>query len=317
MPVSERRAAAYHERMRVLAKRARLANDKGLEGADRVLSDAFERTLRRLEGAKPGTWEPAYSRQLLAAIKLEAQRMGVELDAYAEKEIPKWWALGDRSATEPLIAAVGGESGRVALWAVPRVNPALVNLATGFSSDLIVEISDQWRKRIGREITSGILAGRDRLSILDALERHLGDAAGDRSVFASTRARVKCWYRTETNTVYSLAQDLRGQEIAGSFPEMAKIWVAEIDDVTRPDHEAAHEQRVRMSEQFRVGNVTLGFPRDRGGARGDPKAIAAQTINCRCTVDYDLGRMGDLNELPLATTEDMTRDAAGFWDLAA
>jgi uncharacterized protein with gpF-like domain len=58
-----------------------------------------------------------------------------------------------------------------------------------------------------------------------------------------------------------------------------KVWVASIDERTRPTHAEANAQVRNIDEPFSVGKDELMFPGDKNGS---PEEI----INCRCTVAF-------------------------------
>jgi len=58
-----------------------------------------------------------------------------------------------------------------------------------------------------------------------------------------------------------------------------KVWMANHDAKTRPDHAEADGQEVGMDESFDVGGEQLMYP-------GDPAGSPGNIINCRCTVYY-------------------------------
>lgn len=79
-----------------------------------------------------------------------------------------------------------------------------------------------------------------------------------------------------------------GASNAGSFYQMkatglraTKEWLAANDDRTRASHRAVDGTVVDMDEKFTVGGWPLDFPHD-------PTAPPEETINCRCTLAWDI-----------------------------
>lgn len=64
------------------------------------------------------------------------------------------------------------------------------------------------------------------------------------------------------------------EEIMGI--ELEKVWLATIDQRTRPSHFAADGQRRKLDEPFNVGGADLDRP-------GDPSGPIAEIASCRCT----------------------------------
>jgi len=61
--------------------------------------------------------------------------------------------------------------------------------------------------------------------------------------------------------------------------EGKKRWIATLDERTRPDHQAADGQTVPKDEKFVVGGMEMKYP-------GDPAGGAANTVHCRCAMNY-------------------------------
>ena len=71
--------------------------------------------------------------------------------------------------------------------------------------------------------------------------------------------------------------------------QAVRTWVTMGDAKVRPEHAAADGQQVGLNEPFSVGGEDLMYP-------GDPSGSAAMTINCRCSVSYDLQLQSDEGE---------------------
>jgi len=64
-------------------------------------------------------------------------------------------------------------------------------------------------------------------------------------------------------------------------PDGKKSWLATNDSHTRPTHDEADGQTQKISEPFTVGRSQMQYP-------GDPRGPLDETINCRCSVTYEL-----------------------------
>lgn len=71
----------------------------------------------------------------------------------------------------------------------------------------------------------------------------------------------------------------QAHNVAGA--QAMRTWNATMDARTRPEHAAADGQSVGLGEPFDVGGESLMYP-------CDPTGSAGNTINCRCSVSYDL-----------------------------
>lgn len=81
--------------------------------------------------------------------------------------------------------------------------------------------------------------------------------------------------QTETGHAWSYTNEQAGKELLKKN-DVQKIWVAELDDKTRPAHAEADGQIQDFGSFYIVGGEVLMFPRDY--ANGS----AGNTINCRC-----------------------------------
>ena len=92
--------------------------------------------------------------------------------------------------------------------------------------------------------------------------------------------------RTETTFAMNSAKQIAG-EVSGLV--MEKVWIAAIDDRTRPEHIEANGKAVPLNEPFIVGGERLMYPGDKSSAS------AANLVNCRCTVGNRAKRDADGN----------------------
>lgn len=93
--------------------------------------------------------------------------------------------------------------------------------------------------------------------------------------FLGWRARMIA--RTESNRAINFGSELGAKQTGFAT---WKEWVAVHDNRTRHEHKLLDTKKVSLNEEFAPG---LAFP-------GDPNASAAQTINCRCHLNYSLKR---------------------------
>lgn len=95
------------------------------------------------------------------------------------------------------------------------------------------------------------------------------------SEFTTWRARMIA--RTESNRAINYGAQL-GAETSGF--QTQKEWVAVHDDRTRHSHYLLDGKKVGVNDEFKDG---LAYP-------GDPNGDPAETINCRCHVEYTAQR---------------------------
>lgn len=94
------------------------------------------------------------------------------------------------------------------------------------------------------------------------------------------RGRADTIARTEALAALNGGAYRAGQARQDVFGEaLHKQWIATPDQRVRPSHWLADGQVVSLDEPFRVGGERLQFPHD-------PRGSAAETINCRCTLNW-------------------------------
>ena len=91
-----------------------------------------------------------------------------------------------------------------------------------------------------------------------------------------------------------------------------KVWLAILDDRTRPEHAAANGQVVPVDHAFSVGGEDLEYP-------GDPAGSDAMCANCRCTLVYQdsLTASGGGSIMAQMVTDDFDRARGSQSALAA
>ena len=93
-----------------------------------------------------------------------------------------------------------------------------------------------------------------------------------------SRSRALTIARTESHAV---AMETELESLKDDDDVLYKEWVSTSDDRTRPDHDQANGQKVKMDEPFKVGDAMLDHP-------GDPNGPPEQVVNCRCVMVYSV-----------------------------
>lgn len=177
----------------------------------------------------------------------------------------------ERNGVLSLVRDIGARGGQTALAGLglrirfdqraPEAEAFLASREQRFAQAIP---EDQWA-----ELKEQLLAAMARGEGTDDLIRTVS-----RSGIVSP-ARAEMVARTETIGAFNggLQQGWDQSGIEGK-----KVWLAALDGRTRETHRAAHGQRVAVNENFNVG----GFPTPTPGQTG----VAAEDINCRCSMDY-------------------------------
>lgn len=178
--------------------------------------------------------------------------------------------LGSASVTEPLQAA-----GLLSTFeAEPLTLQRLIDLALGFSAELITNITEPMRAQINTQLRLAVLGAKSPFNVMKEITNILGIKAG-RLLVKGVAARAESILRTEVMRMFNLSTHNQQQRTARQVPGLMKEWVATNDDRTRPSHWNANGQRVPVDQPFIVNGFELMFPLD-------PAGPASETINCRC-----------------------------------
>lgn len=136
----------------------------------------------------------------------------------------------------------------------------------------MVRTPDEVFDVIASEVAGGAADGESIPEIADRIRSTL-DTTGTEN----WPGRATTVARTETLGALNSARDEAFEEIAIDLGgEFERMWLATIDDRTRPTHRAADRQRRPMGQPFDVGGFSLSRP-------GDPFGPPQEIINCRCT----------------------------------
>jgi hypothetical protein len=207
-------------------------------------------------------------------------RYGEMLGAASEEA----YTLGAASVDEPL-AKIGVRG------IAPAVARRTLEILTGFSADLVTEVSTDTVRRLRRPITLGVTGLLDLTRVQEEIRRIIPGkrirVRGELRLIGP-EARSEMITRTEVNRVYSAGQQIRQEEIQrGLGVKLRKRWVSLLDRRVRNSHLAMHDQIVGVDEDF-----VLPPPPGRGIFRAerarfprDPRLSAGNVVNCRCRVE--------------------------------
>ena len=133
---------------------------------------------------------------------------------------------------------------------------------------------------IQQQITQGFIQGWS----VDKVRENITDKV-DTMLFNADRIARTEMNRCANSGAYAASVDAEDQGL-----KIRRVWVATLDDKTRPEHQELDGQEVGADEPFEINGETAMFP----GDFGDP----GMDINCRCSVatfagDYEPdSRMG-------------------------
>lgn len=151
------------------------------------------------------------------------------------------------------------------------------------------------REKIAAVITRGIISGDS----IQTIAENIGKETGITNQSAMTRY---------ARTAMTAAQNAGRIEMLNEAQDMGikvkKVWMATLDERTRPAHQALDGQVRDINEPFDSMLGHIMYP-------GDPSADAANTWNCRCSLtyeytDYPKQNMQRYDQIDGEVIEDMT-----------
>lgn len=221
-------------------------------------------------------WQAHYLPQKREAVTraLEAfrQRYGIEQN----RALNNSWQAGYDMVDLPLAYADLVQAG------LPELSRTALEIAQGYSADLIHGLAGDALKRINSEITLGVMGGKSMTEVMAAIGQSL-DSPG---VFGTVANRAEAITRTEFARVNSLSRQARISDVVRANPgDWLKQWLGSGKPHPRPRHAALDRKAVPLDEDFPGG---LPYPH----APGLP---ASEVVNCGCS--HVLTRR-DWNDLP-------------------
>lgn len=215
-------------------------------------------------GANPREWQARFQATLLARVNERIDELRTALG-----KLPEEISSDVQQQVQRLLGALAP------LGEIPLVgiDPSTVAGLAMYRAELITRLTTAARERVADIIRHGLSTGLT----LGQVEERLGSAIHDRGVFGSLGVRLRTIIRTEYKRELGFGLQAMYNDVGSVVPGLMKEWVAQVSHATppRPEHAAAHGQRVPYNQPFIVGGEELMFP-------GDPRGSPELVINCRC-----------------------------------
>ena len=187
-------------------------------------------------------------------------------------QVPLWTEMMRGFVAGPVTDTVGIAFGRLLGRDFAFDNRPAVTRYLGDVFNRMVRTPEEVYDVVASQVARGAAAGESIPAIADRVATVL-DATGTER----WPSRAVTVARTETigalNFGRSDSFSAVADELGGEFEQM---WLATLDNRTRPDHADADGQTVPLNSPFVVGGEDLMFP-------GDPTGSAENVINCRCS----------------------------------
>jgi SPP1 gp7 family putative phage head morphogenesis protein len=193
------------------------------------------------------------------------------------------WANGVEEALLPALGVafeVGAAQIRVglreaagltaaALADVPATSDALADAYLAQARNRLVGVGDELWQHAREELLEGLRAGESVSELAARVRRVAPDL---------TEPRASVIARTE---IAAAVNHGAYEQVKASGATGRKTWIAAHDTRVRHAHRAADGQQVSVHDRFSVGGFPMLLPHD-------PAAPPGLTVNCRCTVGWDL-----------------------------
>lgn len=175
------------------------------------------------------------------------------------------WAAGQAMIDLPLQAG-----GVYIMGQAPRIDTQMLEAMRQFMTSRIKDIGDVAINKINQELGLVIIGAAHPSDAISSVKDILGD---------TSRARATTIVRTNIGGVFEIASQARKTQAVEYLPGMKKQWRRSGKVHSRLSHDAIDGQIRDVDKPFvlfgKKGKVQLMHPRD-------PKAPAAEVINCGC-----------------------------------
>lgn len=240
----------------------------------RTLTGVRRELMEELRGipAVDKSWRPEQLRQLRGAIERAAETFASRYGVNIRDGIDGSWRAGTGFMATTLNAI--GISGAFET----ALSQAQLEVAHQLTGQLIRSVSQSFRDQASRQITLGVMGAKSPFAIMQ-------DVAGllrtqpERGAYGPIANQSERIVRTELNRTFSIANEIRQEEVSRDVPGLRHYWLTAGDGRVRPEHAAAGARYgppgIPKGQAFNVGGEKLRFPHD-------PAGSAANTIACRC-----------------------------------
>lgn len=253
------------------------------------VEQSLQETLAKLARTPPTQWTKQALGQIVNDITRAAREMGLGLDQQISAAQRELVAVGSDQVFEPLVSLDLIDAAVVN--AFPAFDATLLNILGSYRAELITVLASDARDAIAQRVALGISNGRDAVSTIESIAELIGkDPRGGPSVFGSILARAEAIYDTESMRAYSLARRSRGYFLEATYPTTLHGWHSLQDNRVRDSHQAANRLApIPFKQRFPIGPVPIRmlYPHD-VTAKGPARALAAESVRCRCSEWYDL-----------------------------
>lgn len=227
----------------------------------RLLKQAERDILATLAGTAT-EYEQFYLPQLLQQVRAVMAELGEQSAGVLSQSANSAWQAGIDLVDKPLAAGGVQLSG-----IVPQIDSGQLVAMRTFMVDRIKDVPAALAEKISAQLGLTMIGSQSMGDTVSNIQR-LFKTQG--------RSRALTIVRTELGRAYAVATQARMTEAQKVLPGLKKQWRRSGKIHSRANHDAIDGQIREVDEPFQLANgVELMQPRD-------PRAPAAETINCGC-----------------------------------
>lgn len=254
-----RRERAYNRKLQGLIDKVGKLEDREVGKALKILEDARKNIAASVAQTE---WQVYAIPQHKEAVERAIEGFRQRYLAGQKEALSNSWNAGIDMVDSPL-QYVGIRI------AAPEISMTALEIAQGYSADLIKGLSADVLKKVNGEITLGIMGGKQPYDVMQAVGRNLTD----KGIFKSIGHRAETITRTEMARVNSSSREARIQGTVGNTePEMKweKKWISSSKARPRAHHAGLDGVRIGIDEDF-LGYIP--YPHA-------PGLSAEEVVNC-------------------------------------
>lgn len=227
---------------------------------------------------QPADWRVWHLGELKPQVQALIDGLSGALQASVDDALVAAWA-GGQAAIETPLAAAGLQVG----WQLPMLDTGVLTALRSFAAGRITDLSAAALGHIDRAISLTVLGATTPWEAVQAVQAQLGDKTG------ATQRRARTIVNTQLGEAYATAQQARMEQSAELVPGLQKQWLRSRKIHSRWNHDAVDGQVVDADQPFvlptKTGTIKMMHPHD-------PKAPAAEIINCGCHARPWIDRWG-------------------------
>ena len=261
---------AFDAEVKAQAKRRNAIQQDTVDQVVAALRQAFTNINKKLQD-QPSDYQLWHFPRVKKAIETALLAFGETAGAHASAGQARAFDAGEDLVVNPLKAAGLNIEG-----IFPRIDKGQLLAMQAFLTNKMMDVGHDAITRINGQLALHIIGSQ---SVEDTIK-------GIQDVEPMARKRATTIIRTEIGRAYAVASQDRLEQAALHVPGLKKQWRRSGKIHSRRNHDLADGQIRSVDQPFIMGTGAVVEGQEGNGARlmfpHDPKAPAAETVNCGC-----------------------------------